>query len=59
MIEEQGEDSGRLRKEKPRTEINSDVSSDPYELIHLICLPLDWRNLVMSQPYSLSVGADS
>nr|WP_238158775.1 hypothetical protein [Priestia megaterium]MDH3170997.1 hypothetical protein [Priestia megaterium] len=51
--------TGRPRKAKPCTETNSGVTIDPYELIHLICLPLDWRNLVMSQSHSLSVGADS
>ncbi|MBT2255153.1 hypothetical protein J7E64_07090 [Priestia megaterium] len=50
---------GEERRAKPCTEINSGVTSDPYELIHPICLPLDWRNLVMSQSHSLSVGADS
>ncbi|MGG3195081.1 hypothetical protein [Priestia aryabhattai] len=51
--------TGRPRKAKPCTEINSDVTIVPYELILFICLPLDWRNLAMSQSYSLSVGADS
>ncbi|MET3088865.1 hypothetical protein ABV522_24810 [Priestia megaterium] len=40
MIGGQDEDSGRPRKAKSCTEIGSGVSSDPYEHISPICLPL-------------------
>ncbi|MED4737510.1 hypothetical protein [Priestia megaterium] len=47
-----------IGKQSPARKLTA-MSQAPYELIHSVCLSLDWRNLVMSQSYSLSVGADS
>ncbi|WP_142752776.1 hypothetical protein [Priestia megaterium] len=41
--------TGRSRKAKPCTEINSGVTSDLYWIIYPVCSPLDSINVVMSQ----------
>ncbi|MDR7241350.1 hypothetical protein [Priestia megaterium] len=46
--------TGRPRKAKSCTEINSGVTSNPYEFINPICSSLDWVNSVMSQPFLFS-----
>ncbi|WP_192885532.1 hypothetical protein [Priestia megaterium] len=42
--------SGRPRKAKSCTEIDSGVTSDSYSIIYPVCVSLDWIDLVMSQP---------
>ncbi|MGF9944734.1 hypothetical protein ABEX44_15955 [Priestia megaterium] len=46
-----GDSLGRPRKAKSCTEINSGVSSGPYELISPLCSSLNGIDLVMSQAH--------
>ncbi|MCY9024884.1 hypothetical protein MOF32_18390 [Priestia megaterium] len=41
--------TGRPRKAKSCTEINSGVESDLYYLMYPVCSPLDWIDVAMSQ----------